>query len=375
MNNFNKKLIFNKIIGDTFKLFLLLVFSFSLIVWVIQAVNFLDFVTEDGHGLNVYFKYTLLNLPKISSELIPLTYLISLFYIITKYEENNELKIYWLIGIRKKELINQILKFTTVIMIFLLFMKILIVPLSQREARKFIQTSNIEYFPSLIQEKKFIDTVKGLTIYVEEKKNNKLKNIFLEETKQSKKQIIFANEGFLVVNEKEKKFILKNGRLININQNNYNEFDFEKTSINLEDYVTKSIVDFKIQEKNTLSLFSCFWGFHVKEKYTEFYDTNNCNKEAIKSIISELHKRIIKPIYIMIISLITSFIIFIPKERLVYKKYKAIIFLTSFTIIILSEILVSLLSLNYIMISFVNSLPILLFIFLYTFKYNLKINI
>ena len=177
MNNFNKKLIFNKIISDTFKLFLTLIFSFGLIVWVIQAVNFLDFVTEDGHGLDIYFKYTILSLPKIISELIPLIYFISLFYIITNYEENNELKILWFIGIEKKELIKQILKFSLIIMFVFLFLKIMIVPFTQKEARRFIQTSNIDYFPSLIQEKKFIDTVKGLTIYVDEKnQNNLMKN-------------------------------------------------------------------------------------------------------------------------------------------------------------------------------------------------------
>ena len=53
--------------------------SISLIVWVIQAVNFLDFVTEDGHGLMIYFKYTALNLPKIISRLVPIIFFISLF--------------------------------------------------------------------------------------------------------------------------------------------------------------------------------------------------------------------------------------------------------------------------------------------------------
>ena len=57
-----KKLIFKKFAKDVFQFFLLVSISISLIVWVIQAVNFLDFITEDGHGLNVYFKYTLLNL-------------------------------------------------------------------------------------------------------------------------------------------------------------------------------------------------------------------------------------------------------------------------------------------------------------------------
>lgn len=375
MNNFNKKLIFNKIISDTFKLFLTLIFSFGLIVWVIQAVNFLDFVTEDGHGLDIYFKYTILSLPKIISELIPLIYFISLFYIITNYEENNELKILWFIGIEKKELIKQILKFSLIIMFVFLFLKIMIVPFTQKEARKFIQTSNIDYFPSLIQEKKFIDTVKGLTIYVDEKNQNNFKNIFLEEKKKDSKQIIFAKEGRLILDKNEKKFILNNGRVININQNNLNEFDFKTTTLNLENYITKSVTDFKIQEKSTVSLFSCFWNFHVLKKIIEFYDPNNCNNEAIKSIASELHKRIVKPMYILIISLITSLVIMVPKENYLYKKSKIAIFFTSFLIIVLSEILVSLINLNYIILIFINTLPILLFLIVYTINQKLKINI
>ena len=65
-----KKLIFRKFLLDAFLSFLVLIFSFSVIVWVIQAVNYLDFVSEDGHGFKVYFLYTLFNFPKISFDLI-----------------------------------------------------------------------------------------------------------------------------------------------------------------------------------------------------------------------------------------------------------------------------------------------------------------
>ena len=55
-----KKLIFRKFIKDTTVFFLITLFSFTLIVWIIQAVNYLDFVIEDGHGFRVYFLYTIL---------------------------------------------------------------------------------------------------------------------------------------------------------------------------------------------------------------------------------------------------------------------------------------------------------------------------
>ena len=53
-----KKLIFRKFLKDIFLSFLLLISILSIIDWVIQAVNYLDFISEDGHGFKVYFLYT-----------------------------------------------------------------------------------------------------------------------------------------------------------------------------------------------------------------------------------------------------------------------------------------------------------------------------
>ena len=66
-----KKIIFNQLLKDITKFFLLSSLSLSLIIWVIQAVNFLDYISEDGHGLVTYFNITLLNFPKIFSRIMP----------------------------------------------------------------------------------------------------------------------------------------------------------------------------------------------------------------------------------------------------------------------------------------------------------------
>ena len=86
-----KKLIFKKLFKDILMLFIVLSLSLTVIVWVMQAVNFLDFVSEDGHGFKVYFSYTLLNFPKIFSRLLIITFFFFFIYTIIKYEENNEL--------------------------------------------------------------------------------------------------------------------------------------------------------------------------------------------------------------------------------------------------------------------------------------------
>ena len=86
-----KKLIFQKFFKDVFKSFIIISFSISLIVWVIQAVGFLDFVTSDGHSVSIYFSYTAFNFPKIIHRILPFTFFISLFFTISQYELNNDI--------------------------------------------------------------------------------------------------------------------------------------------------------------------------------------------------------------------------------------------------------------------------------------------
>ena len=69
-----KKLIFKKIIKDVNVFFLLAIFCTGIIIWIVQAVNFLDIVSEDGHGFSIYFLYTFLNLPKVIGKILPVYY-------------------------------------------------------------------------------------------------------------------------------------------------------------------------------------------------------------------------------------------------------------------------------------------------------------
>ena len=99
-----KKLLFRKFIKDNLKLFIAIIFSIGSIVWVIQSVGFLDIVTEDGHSFKVYLLYTLFNFPKIIHRILPFIFFISLFYQIIKYENDNEMLIFWIHGVKKNSI-------------------------------------------------------------------------------------------------------------------------------------------------------------------------------------------------------------------------------------------------------------------------------
>ena len=371
MINYNKKLIFKKFFLDKNYFFLICIASLSIIVWVIQAVNFLDFVTEDGHGLGIYFKYTLLNLPKIISRLMPFIFFVAVFHTINKSEDNNELKIFWINGIDKKEFANAFLKYSIIYLVIQIVLNSLIVPLSQNKARTYIQLSSIDFFPSLINERKFIDTVDKLTIYVEEKgSNNDYKNIFLKDSKNKNSiKIIQAEKGLLINNDDERSLKLFNGKIININKQNINSFDFKTTMFDLSSYLTKSITDFKIQEKDSFKLINCYINFHMLEK-SSYYHILNCNKESLNILQQELLKRLIKPFYYISLVLSACFLFLFSKENFNQKYFRSIIFLVGTVILVISELSISLASKNLLYFQLAVILPFLLIAIQYIYLHK-----
>ena len=113
-----KKILFRKLLFDCLKFFFLSTIGIGSVVWVFQAVNYLDIMVEDGRNYFVYLQYTFLNFPKIISKIYPFAMFLSFYYIISKYEKNNELLIFWSHGISKLQIVNFLLKASIILMIF-----------------------------------------------------------------------------------------------------------------------------------------------------------------------------------------------------------------------------------------------------------------
>ena len=336
-----KKLIFKKILLDITFFFLLVSLSLTLIVWVIQAVNYLDFVTEDGHSLKVYFSYTILSLPKIFNKILPFIIFVSTFYIITVYEKNNELVIFWTYGISKINFINVIFKYSIFFIILKIFLSTFLIPLTQDKARSFIRSSSVDFFPQLIKEKKFIDTVSDLTIFIDSKSNNgELRNIFLKEKlAEDIFKVIYAKSGMLVDNNNKQYLLLQDGIFMNYDNQKNTFFKFKNTEFNLSEYSSKSTTYPKIQERKSLQLLECFFSKKIKNKNLSSFQFN-CDESSINSVTEELARRIIMPFYIPVTLILSSLLIFRSSESINYIKFKMGIFILTLIIIIFSEIMI-----------------------------------
>ena len=336
-----EKIIFKSFLREISFFFILSSISIALIIWIIQAVNYLDFVSEDGHNFKVYFLYTILILPKIFSRILPFMFFISIFYIIIKYEEKNQLLIFWSNGIDKKKFLNILLIYSLLFFLIQIFLTALVVPESQNKARSYIRSSNIDFFPSLIKEKKFIDTVEDLTIFTNSKDDDgTLRNIILKDNlKNASSQIIVAKKGKIIQSNNNKFLVLSDGKIINISEKGRTTiFDFKKTEFDLNKFSTKSTTFPKIQEQSTHKLFNCAQS--LLNKNIKFLYSKNmiCEKGYLKNIKQELLKRICLPLYLPLLALIACFLILKSKNHHEYSNFKFKLFIIGIIFLIISEV-------------------------------------
>ncbi len=341
-----KKIIFNNLLKEILIFFLISSFALTLIIWVIQAVNYLDIVTEDGHSFKVYFFFTILSLPKIFSQSLPFVFFLSVFYIISDFEDKNQLLIYWSHGISKLQVVNKIIQLSLIFLLVQIILSSIIVPYAQDKSRSFIRNSNLDFFPNLIKPKKFIDTVKNLTIFIETKNNDgSYNNILLKDSSNgTSNQIIVAKKGSIILNDNKKFLLLENGKIIRTNRNKSStSFNFKTTQLDLQKYSSKTTKVPKVQEIPTLHLIKCanFLINNININTAIVIENLKCSPTFLKNIYQELFKRIYMPIYIVLCSLIASLIILRSKNTHGYLFFKIQIFLIGIFFIIISDILLN----------------------------------
>ena len=365
-----EKLLFRKLITDISLRALIIAFSIGLIVWIIQAVNYLDFVIDDGHNFKIYFLYNLYNFPKIIHRILPFVFAISIFFELIKYEKNNELLIFWTNGVTKQNFIKNLINFTLIIMFLQVLIGSFISPSNQFKARLILKDSNMDFLPNLIKQGKFIDTISGLTIFINHKtNNNSFKNIYIQEGefvdfRENDSQIIYAKEGFLI-NEDKKLFRLLDGKVISNNNNKLMSFEFDKIDYDLSKFSSRTIKRAKIQELSSVRLIKCSISLMSGKKYVD--DLFSCQIDKFKNFNQELYKRFIKPFYLPILTLVCCFLLTFSKEQHSYTLKTIKIFIYVFLILVVSEILMRYIQGSFIYLILSLSIPGLLFLLIYIF--------
>ena len=336
-----RKKIFYKLLLDCISFFLISALSASLIIWIVQAVNFLDIIIDDGRNISTYLKYTLSNLPKIIAKITPFIILLTLIYILSKYEKKNELIIFWNFGINKIEVVKFFFYISIIVTILQILIVSIIVPYTQDYSRKIIKNSSINFIDSFIKTKKFNASLEGITLFNDTKdENGNLYDVYVKNGDKNNFQIIFAKKGRVSVQNNQNFLELFDGRTLSYANGNVSEFSFSKTRIALNQFDSGAITHRKTQQVSTINLFRCYFQIYKQTTnvdLSQILNIENCKSENISNIIREFYKRLVIPLYIPVIILVSLLLILTSKEKKFYNRKVLSIFFLGLIFLILSE--------------------------------------
>ena len=337
--------IYRHFFSELGKYFFVVLFTFTAIVWAVQAVNYLDLIVDDGHAVSVYLGYSLLNISKIITKFIPLSFLLALFLTILKFEDESEFMILWTAGLNKIKVVNFFFIVSLMVTIIQIILASSINPQVLNHSRSIIRSSNLDFISSMIKTNQFNDTVEGLTIYVEKKDENGLmENIFIRDDKKILRGLdtaedtgsltIFAQKG--KIEKRDKDYLsLENGTIQTENKDKeIQSVNFKKTSLLVQGMKTKSIVQPKLQETSSAILIKCLFEKNSEEKLL------NCAERSKLDALSEFNRRFGMSLYIPYVALLCSFLLISRNESKRKNLYKYFYFGLAFVNLIVAEILV-----------------------------------
>ena len=178
-NLLHKKMFKNKLFRyfsyELLKSFIVILVTLSFIIWFNQAARYLDLVTENGNPISIYLIFVTFQFPKIFTQLFLFSLLVSMFYTISKLENDNELNVYWLSGVDEKQLKYMLFKVCLIIFLIYYALYLFLSPMLSIKGRNILANSSFSIANSLMKEKNFNTPLQGITVYVD--KNNKKRNL------------------------------------------------------------------------------------------------------------------------------------------------------------------------------------------------------
>jgi len=265
---------------------------------------------------------------------------------ILKLEKDNELIVLWSSGLNKIHIVNLVFRISILMMFVQLLMATIINPKTLNISRILIKNSELQFIPTLLKVKQFNDTLKGLTIFVENKKvNGTYENIFIKDEGRVLTQVsggsstIFAKSGYSTKDGKN--LILFNGNIQTLEADgNIGIITFNKTIINLSGLSTKTTAEPKIQETSSMRIIQCMQRKNLYVKNCILGKDIDAEKQHLTQNKIEFNRRFGMPIFIPVVALISCFLLLSRNEKKISGFYKYIFFFIGFAILVGSEIAV-----------------------------------
>ncbi|SFR10776.1 LPS export ABC transporter permease LptF [Poseidonocella sedimentorum] len=197
---------------------LLVLFGFFALVlvaiyWINRAVKLFDQLIGDGQSAAVFIEFSLLSVPAVIAQILPLAAFAATVYVINRLSSESELTILQATGSSPARLARPVVAFGLLVALMMSSLTHFLVPLSaarlaEREAEI---AQNIT--AKLLTEGTFLHPARGITFYIREiTPESILRDVFLSDRRDPDQNVIYsATEAYLVKADGGSKLVMVEG--------------------------------------------------------------------------------------------------------------------------------------------------------------------
>lgn len=278
---------------------LLITLSLTSIVWLAQALRFVEFIVNQGVSITVFLHLTILLIPSLLLMILPPSLFCAVLFTYNKLSSDSELVVMQAMGLSNWRLAKPALIVSMIAMLLTYTIALYLQPLSYKQFKDMQYILRDKYVSLLVQEGVFSNPVDGLTVFIRERDpDGKLHGILVHDNRQQtnkqtgKSITMMAESGNLVETAQGPRFLLENGNRQEMTNGRLSLLNFDSYTLDISFY-TNSI---NTRKPDMQELFI--------SQLLGFADESTLTTSEILKRRAEAHQRIVWPAYCLTLTLI-----------------------------------------------------------------------
>jgi len=272
---------------------LLITISLTSIVWLTQALRFIDFIVSQGVSIGLFLKLTLLLVPSLVLTILPPAYFCAVIFTYNKLKMDSELVVMQAIGLDKWRLTLPALRVGLGLTIIAYIIALYLQPVSVRAFQEMKSFLRNNYVSILLQEGVFSNPVEGLTVFIRERYDDgTLKGILVHDSRKPESAItMMADQGILVQTPTGPRFLMEHGNRQEMRDGKLSFLNYDSYTLDISLYTNEA-------GSNVINDVQAFFLPELLRNNPELSVKENNKRRA------EAHQRLLWPAYIITLAFI-----------------------------------------------------------------------
>ena len=268
----------------------IIAFSLTAIVWLTQALRFIDYIVNRGVSSLTFLQLTGLMVPSLLFIILPFAVFVSVLFIYHRLTQDSELVVLRAAGQSRWQMARPVVMVAGGATILAYFISLYLMPITYHKFKDMQSFLRDNYASLLLQEEVFNTPIKGLTVFVRKRQaNGELQGLLVHDNREAAQPItMMAQRGRIEQTPSGPRFLLFNGNRQELRNGRFSFLKFDEYAVDLSFYAADASNRTRKPEE-----------YYVHELFAEAKE----KPMRAGELLAEAHHRITWPIYTLVLGL------------------------------------------------------------------------